>query len=90
MSELIYRKYVLKNDTVVRRLIKYDMDIHLLKADGVEEFAKRREAITNLIVGLAEIHANAEMFGGLESTSFKIKWKQIDKRGKQILQLLSQ
>jgi hypothetical protein len=28
------------------------------------------------------------MFGGIESTSFKIKFKQLDKRGKQVLNLL--
>lgn len=65
-----------------------DMDIHVLKSDGVEEFASRPEAISLLLTGLAEIHANAEMFGGIESTSFKIKFKQINKRGKQIINLL--
>lgn len=89
VSEEIYRKYVSKKDTVVRRLIKYDMDIHCLKSDGVEEFCKRREAITSLIVGLAEIHANADMFGGLDSISFKIKWKHINKRGSQILKIMN-
>lgn len=44
-------------------------------------------AKTNLIAGLSEIHANASMFGGIDSTSFKIKWKQISKRGKKILAL---
>lgn len=70
----------------VARLILMDMDIHTLKADGVEEFAERPEAISFLLTGLAEIHSNAAMFGGIKSTSFKIKWKQIDKRGKQILE----
>ena len=41
-----------------------------------------------LLAGLAEIHSNAEMFGGLDSVSFKIKWKQINKRGKAICKLL--
>ena len=41
-----------------------------------------------LITGLSEIHANANMFGGIESTSFKIKYKQINSRGKQILKHL--
>ena len=61
-----------------------DMDIHLLKAVGVEEFASRPEAATLLLTGLAEVHSNAAMFGGISSTSFKIKWKQIDRRGKAI------
>jgi len=36
------------------------------------------------------VHANASMFGGIESTSFKIKFKQISKRGKQILNLIKE
>lgn len=67
------------------RLIGMDMDIHLLRADGIAEFAVRPEAASLLITGLCEIHANAEMFGGIESTSFKIKWKHINKRGRAIL-----
>jgi hypothetical protein len=66
------------------KLMKMDMLIHTIKNDQIDEFIKHPEAITLLIVGLAEIHANAEMFGGFDSTSFKIKWNQINKRGKQI------
>jgi hypothetical protein len=69
----------------VANLIGMDMDIHLLKGTGVEEFKKRPEAITLLITGLCELHSNASMFGGISSTSFKIKWKNINKRGKAIL-----
>lgn len=83
ISEKAYRE-TFGNDQVAR-LIGMDMDIHLLKADGLKEFSQRKEALTLLIVGLAEIHSNAKMFGGFASTSFKIKWKQIDKRGRQIL-----
>lgn len=75
----------LKGSEQIQRLIAMDMDIHKLKSDQIEEFASRPEAISLLLTGLAEIHANAEMFGGLDSTSFKIKWKHVNKRGKQIL-----
>jgi hypothetical protein len=34
------------------------------------------------------ITSNASMFGGIESTSFKIKYKQLDKRGNQVLKLI--
>jgi hypothetical protein len=73
------------NTALIGNLIKMDMDIHCLKSEQLEAFAERPEAISLLITGLCEIHANASMFGGIESTSFKIKWKQIDKRGRQIL-----
>lgn len=40
-----------------------------------------QDLATLLLVSLAEIHANSEMFGGQDSISFKSKWKQIDRRG---------
>lgn len=76
------------DNTVVAELILHDMYIHTLKADGVKEFTQNPQAITLLLTGLAEIHSNANMFGGIESTSFKIKWKCINQRGKQILNQL--
>lgn len=75
-------------DPEVGELIGMDMDAHLLKADGLAEFASRPQAKALLLTALAEIHANAHMFGGLGSTSFKIKWKHIDKRGRQVLDLI--
>jgi hypothetical protein len=56
---------------------------HLTKLDT-------KSIITLLIASLAEIHSNAEMFGGIESTSFKIKWKNIDRRGKQVFKYLKE
>jgi hypothetical protein len=75
------------DNEVAADLILHDMDVHLLKADGVEEFAKSTNSLTLLLVGLSEIHANAKMFGGIESTSFKIKWKSLNQRGKQIINI---
>ncbi len=69
----------------VGALIGMDMDAHLLKDEGVPGFASRPQARALLLTALSEVHANAGMFGGLESTSFKIKWKQLDKRGKAVL-----
>ena len=73
----------------VATLIEQDMDVHLLKAEGVEEFASRPHAIALLLTGLAEIHANAGLFGGISETSFKIKWKNLDKRGRAIMKAVS-
>lgn len=80
-------KQVFDND-IAAQLIKHDMDIHTLKSSGVENFAKNEYALTLLLTGLAEIHSNAKMFGGLDSTSFKIKLKSITQRGKQIINLI--
>ncbi len=74
-------------DAQIGRLMGMDMDIHTIKDIDVPEFASRPEAATLLLVGLSEIHANASMFGGVDSVSFKMKWKQIDKRGRAILKL---
>lgn len=75
-------------DPQVCKLIGMDMDAHLLKAENIEEFANRPEAITLLVVALCEIHANCSMFGGTDSTSFKIKFKHLEKRGKQVFNSL--
>lgn len=66
------------------QLMKMDMMIHTMKAVDIDDFIKHPEAITLLLTGLAEVHSNAKMFGGIDSTSFKIKWNQINKRGKAI------
>jgi hypothetical protein len=64
------------------------MDIHLLKAEGLAAFCERPEAASLLLTGLCEVHANGSMFGGIDSTSFKMKWKHIDRRGKQIARMV--
>lgn len=75
-------------NVLVGELIGMDMDFHLIKGDGLEAFAKRPEAISLMVAGLAELHSNASMFGGTNSTSFKIKYKHTDKRGRQLLTLV--
>lgn len=74
----------------VAELMRLDMDIHLMKAEGLVEFASRKGAATLLLAGLCEVHSNARMFGGIESSSFKAKWKQIDRRGKQLVKMLTE
>ena len=83
ISYQVFSKFY--DNEVAAQLILHDMDIHTLKSDGVEEFSKNQHAITLLISGLSEIHSNAKMFGGTDSTSFKIKWKCLNQRGKQII-----
>ena len=87
-SEVSYHTFIQHfDDRVAAELIRRDMDIHLLKSDGVPRFSQHPYALTLLLTGLAEIHANAQMFGGTESTSFKIKWKSLNQRGKQIIKI---
>jgi hypothetical protein len=76
------------DNPVAAELILHDMLIHLIKSDDVEYFCKIPHFLTLLITGLSEIHSNCQMFGGFESTSFKIKLKCISQRGKQILNQL--
>lgn len=66
-------------------LMRHDMDVHLLKDEGVAAFASQPGAAALLLTGLAEIHANAAMFGGIDSMSFKIKHKHISRRGRAIV-----
>lgn len=66
-------------------LIAKDMDAHLLKDEGVSDFCASPLAATLLLTALSEIHANAAMFGGLDSISFKMKYKQLSRRGKAIV-----
>lgn len=68
-------------------LIKHDMDIHILKMENFNDFSDLAFSSTLLITGLCEIHSNASMFGGTDSTSFKIKWKKIDKIGKKLIEI---
>lgn len=93
ISAQIYKS--IDNNELICTLINRDMEIHLIKANQLEHFIGNSNldfniAISLLITGFTEIHANAEMFGGLESNSFKIKYKQIDSRGKQIIKLIKE
>jgi hypothetical protein len=81
-SEDIWRQ--IGGSEQVAILMGLDMEVHTMKAEDLEAFCERPEAASLLITGLCEIHSNAAMFGGIESTSFKMKWKHLDRRGKQI------
>lgn len=73
----------------VARLIRLDMEIHTISADDLAEFALLPEAASLLLTGLAEVHANAAMFGGTDSSSFKAKWKHLDRRGRALVKIWS-
>lgn len=66
-------------------LMKHDMLLHEGSAQACEAIRRERLAPGLLFAALAELHANATMFGGVDSVSFKIKAKHLDRRGGQLL-----
>lgn len=65
------------NNHIVKQLIKMDMDFHTKKGDDLVQLWKHELAPSLYITAWAELFANADMFGGASSTSFKIKKKQL-------------
>lgn len=80
ISYSIYKNLPNANNDV-SYLILHDMDLHLGKVDDFDP----KFIYTQIVVSLAELHANAQMFGGIESTSFKIKLKKLTQSIKKIL-----
>lgn len=68
-------------------LMRHDMDMHLMKPSMLDSYTRKDLIPALLISALCEIHANAQMFGGIESTSFKIKWKNLERLGKSFRKL---
>lgn len=79
----------LGGDPMIGDLIERDMDCHLLRPDGCCAFAAKPYALILLVSALCELHANASMFGGFSSDSFKIKFKRLDRCGTLVLNQLS-
>jgi len=78
----------LGGSATVAQLMAQDMDLHTLPPSAMPDFAKREHAALLLIATLAAVNANAQMFGGFESDSFKIKAKQLEARGKRLCEAL--
>lgn len=90
VSAEIYGK--ISNNDIVKELILNDMVLHTIKSEDIPSFLETHSIetiLTLLVTALCELHSNAEMFGGIESDSFKIKFKQLDRRGKQIMKLIN-
>ena len=74
-------------ERLVGDLIGYDMCLHTMLAEEIPTYLLvwgQRITCTLLLVALSEIHSNAALFGGIESISFKTKFKQLDRRGRAI------
>lgn len=74
-------------DTMTRRLIERDMDFHALRGDDLLALCQDPLAPILYVTAWAEVYANAAMFGGLQSDSFKIKAKRLIQAGKKLLTL---
>lgn len=72
-------------DGQIGELIRMDMMAHTVKGDAIDTFIQHPEASSLILTALAEIHSNASHLGALESDSFKIKFKQLDKVGKRLI-----
>lgn len=69
-------------------LIQHDMDLHLLTSvNSIENYNIEDINLLSalLLTSLSELHSNAELFGGIQSDSFKIKYKRLDKVGNNLI-----
>jgi len=77
------------DDVTVANLIGWDMVLHTATSKEVDHLLRttwtKKDAFSLILSAFSEVHSNAAMFGGINSTSFKIKWKRINQRAKQIL-----
>lgn len=69
----------------IAELMLHDMDFHTLTAEQISDQGLTNQQIATLMIAsLAELHSNANMFGGIESDSFKMKYKKWEKNAKKI------
>lgn len=60
-------------------LVKHDMDFHTMKTCDLNDLARHKYGFALYLTAWAELFANASMFGGVESVSYKIKKKKLIK-----------
>jgi len=78
-------------ESIVSDLISYDMILHTATAEAIKSYDwDIKTYFTLLVTAFAEIHSNAAMFGGIESVSFKMKYKKLVKRGKMLMGMFKQ
>lgn len=69
----------------IAELIGLDMICHTKSADQIAGRNLSNATLCSLLLAaLAALHSNANMFGGIESTSFKIKFKKLEKTGNRL------
>jgi hypothetical protein len=72
--ELFKNKF---GNNIYAELIKNDMIFHSGTIEEIKSYCNKPIAIHSYATAWAEIYANAELFGGVKSTSFKIKRKKL-------------
>jgi len=85
VSEKVWNN--LFDNKLIGSLIKNDMFFHTCTSKELEEFTKEQDkefVFVLLVVALCELHSNSNMFGGMDTISFKSKWKKLDRRGNQV------
>jgi hypothetical protein len=79
--------HLFPEDVSTIHLIAHDMDFHVLRGEALEKLCQDPLAPILYLTAWAEVHANAEMFGGPQTDSFKIKAKRLIQAGKKLLAL---
>ncbi len=73
----------------ISKLIEHDMAMHTMYIEYILSLGLSNKDLCTLIISsLAELHSNASMFGGIYSTSFKIKFKKWSKTANRICEKL--
>lgn len=80
---------IFPDEETIAELMYKDMNFHTMKADELELFWEDRLSATLFFTAYAEVLANCQMFGGQDSTSFKIKRKKLIQCAKQRIKKLN-
>lgn len=78
-------KTLFPKEVLISDLMRLDMMWHTISLSDADEFWEHPLAAALYFTAYAEILANCQMFGGEESTSFKIKRKKLQRCGKKLL-----
>lgn len=70
-------------------LMAHDMLLHTGSAAECKALEGHPLAASLIFAALAELHSNAEMFGGVDTPSFKAKAKHLERRSNQLLQAVA-
>lgn len=85
-SEISYSTFkIFYENKLIEDLILKDLLCHITKPKDFITLVNEKNIEILLISAIAAMHANSDMFGGIESDSFKIKFKNLEKLGKRIL-----